>query len=48
LTKPQLHAHDIELRMLIEAIYLQYNYDFREYTGASQKRRVLHALREMD
>lgn len=34
--------------MLIEAIYLQYNYDFRDYTGASQKRRVLHALREMD
>ncbi|WP_426110510.1 CheR family methyltransferase [Massilia sp. PWRC2] len=33
--------------MLIEAVYLQYNYDFRDYTGASQKRRVLHALREM-
>jgi chemotaxis protein methyltransferase CheR len=46
--KPQLHATDIELRMLIEAVYLQYNYDFRDYTGASQKRRVLHALREMD
>jgi chemotaxis protein methyltransferase CheR len=46
--KTQLPAHDIELRMLIEAIYLQYNYDFRDYTGASQKRRVLHALREMD
>jgi chemotaxis protein methyltransferase CheR len=42
-----LHAIDIELRMLIEAVYLQYNYDFRDYTGASQKRRVLHALREM-
>ncbi len=46
--KPQLAAIDIELRMLIEAVYLQYNYDFRDYTGASQKRRVLHALREMD
>jgi chemotaxis protein methyltransferase CheR len=45
---PQLNAIDIELRMLIEAVYLQYNYDFRDYTGASQKRRVLHALREMD
>ncbi|MFC0135533.1 chemotaxis protein CheR [Massilia eurypsychrophila] len=33
--------------MLIEAVYLQYNYDFRDYTGASQKRRVLHALSEM-
>jgi chemotaxis protein methyltransferase CheR len=46
--KTPLHAVDIELRMLIEAVYLQYNYDFRDYTGASQKRRVLHALREMD
>src|SRR5689334_14408060 len=39
---------DIELRMLIEAVYLKYNYDFRDYTGASQKRRVLVALREME
>lgn len=39
---------DIELRMLVEAVYLKYNYDFRDYTGASQKRRVLVALREMD
>jgi chemotaxis protein methyltransferase CheR len=38
---------DIELRMLMEAIYLKYNYDFRDYTGASQKRRVLLALRQM-
>jgi hypothetical protein len=45
---PQLHPADIELRMLIEAVYLRYNYDFRDYTGASQKRRVLHALGEMD
>lgn len=39
---------DIELRMLIEAVYLKYNYDFRDYTGASQKRRVLVAMREME
>lgn len=45
--KQQLQAGDIELRMLIEAVYLQYNYDFRDYTGASQKRRVLHAVKEM-
>jgi len=38
---------DIELRMLVEAVYLKYNYDFRNYTGASQKRRVLVAMREM-
>jgi chemotaxis protein methyltransferase CheR len=39
---------DIELKMLMEAIYLKYSYDFRDYTGASQKRRVLHALQAMD
>ena len=33
--------------MLIEVVYLRYNYDFRDYTGASQKRRVLHAMKEM-
>jgi chemotaxis protein methyltransferase CheR len=38
---------DIEIRMLVEAVYLKYNYDFRDYTGASQKRRLLVALREM-
>ncbi len=31
---------EIELRLLIEAIYLRYSYDFRDYTGASLKRRV--------
>jgi chemotaxis protein methyltransferase CheR len=34
---------DLELRLLMEAIYARYNHDFREYAGASQKRRVLHA-----
>jgi chemotaxis protein methyltransferase CheR len=38
----------IELRLLMEAIYLKYSYDFRDYAGASQKRRVLHALQQMD
>jgi chemotaxis protein methyltransferase CheR len=38
----------IELRLLMEAIYLKYSYDFRDYSGASQKRRVLHALHQMD
>ncbi|WP_051109956.1 CheR family methyltransferase [Massilia niastensis] len=33
--------------MLVEAVYLKYNYDFRDYTGASQKRRVVAAMREM-
>jgi chemotaxis protein methyltransferase CheR len=39
---------EIELRLLMEAIYLKYSYDFRDYTGASQKRRVLHALLQLD
>ncbi|CAN7624455.1 protein-glutamate O-methyltransferase CheR [Pseudoduganella sp. LjRoot289] len=38
---------DIELAMLMEAIYRKYSYDFRDYTGASQKRRVLHAMGQM-
>ena len=38
----------IELRLLMEAIYLKYSYDFRDYTLASQKRRVQHALHQLD
>ena len=33
-----------ELTLLMEAIYLQYSYDFRNYSGASQKRRLLQAM----
>lgn len=48
-TKPKLpDDFDIELKMLMEAVYLKYNYDFRDYTGASQKRRILVAMREME
>ena len=47
LTNPP-DAFDIELKMLVEAVYLKYNYDFRDYTGASQKRRILVAMREME
>ena len=39
---------DIEIRLLIEAIYLKYSYDFRDYAGASVKRRVQHALTQME
>ncbi|MBA1293132.1 protein-glutamate O-methyltransferase CheR [Pseudomonas lurida] len=41
-------SSDIELRLLIEAIYLKYSYDFRDYSGASVKRRVAHAMRQFD
>jgi chemotaxis protein methyltransferase CheR len=43
-----LSTSDIELRLLIEAIYLRYSYDFRDYAEASQARRVLHAMVQMD
>lgn len=35
---------DTELNALMEAIYLQYSHDFRNYSGASQKRRILQAM----
>lgn len=34
---------DIELRLLIDAIYLKYHYDFRGYAAASLKRRLTTA-----
>ena len=40
-------AQAIELKLLIEAIYLRYSYDFRDYSQASLKRRVVLALRQM-
>ena len=38
---------DLEVRLLMEAIYARYNHDFREYSGASQKRRVLQAVEQL-
>jgi chemotaxis protein methyltransferase CheR len=37
-------AVEIEIRLLLEAIFLQYHYDFRGYAMASLKRRVAAAL----
>lgn len=36
----RLQGEEIELRLLIEAIYLKYQYDFRSYAQASLKRRL--------
>jgi len=44
----QTQAVDIELRLLIEAIYLRYSQDFRDYSVASLKRRVLHAQTQLN
>lgn len=35
---------DIELRLFVEAVYLKYHYDFREYAHASLRRRLTAAL----
>lgn len=35
---------NIELKLLLEAIFLRYGYDFRNYSKAHVKRRVLHRL----
>ena len=35
---------DIELQLLIDAIFLKYHYDFREYALASLKRRLRAAM----
>lgn len=38
---------DIEIRLLLEAIYQRFHYDFRDYSLASLKRRLAAALSEM-
>ncbi|HSW67822.1 MAG TPA: hypothetical protein VLH16_04515 [Bacteroidales bacterium] len=35
---------NIEIRLLLEAIYLKYGYDFRDYSAAHIKRRILHRM----
>lgn len=35
---------NIEIQLLLEAIHLKYGYDFRDYSRASVKRRILHRL----
>ena len=39
---------DIELALIVEAIYRKYHYDFRHYAEASLKRRLLAAMRRLD
>jgi chemotaxis protein methyltransferase CheR len=41
------HEADIEMRLLLEAVYAKYSHDFRDYSGASLKRRVQHALLQL-
>lgn len=37
-------VQNIEIRLLLEAIFLKYGYDFRKYGKAHVKRRILHRL----
>ncbi|WP_233607412.1 CheR family methyltransferase [Corallococcus sp. AB018] len=39
---------DIELRLLLEALYLKYHYDFRGYAESSLKRRLAQAAERLD
>jgi chemotaxis protein methyltransferase CheR len=40
----EVRDFEIERRLLVDAIYLKYHYDFRAYAGASMKRRLLAAM----
>lgn len=41
-------SEEIELRLLLEAIFLKYHYDFRGYAGASIKRRLRQAVEQLE
>jgi len=41
-------VNDIELKLLVEAIYHTYHYDFRRYARASLRRRLAAAMRRFD
>ncbi|MDR4478961.1 MAG: CheR family methyltransferase [Nitrospira sp.] len=43
----EVKADEIELQLFLEAIYRRYHYDFREYSRASIKRRLLLARERM-
>ena len=38
----EVSVEDIEIRLLLEAIYQMYGYDFRSYSRASMRRRIMH------
>ncbi|NIE62886.1 CheR family methyltransferase [Burkholderia sp. Ax-1719] len=44
--RPALSVFDIELRLLLEAIYLRYQHDFRHYSLPSLRRRLEEARRD--
>ncbi|OZI64189.1 CheR family methyltransferase [Bordetella genomosp. 1] len=46
--QPKVRTADIEQRLLIDAIYHRYHYDFRGYAQASLKRRLQSALLQFE
>ncbi len=44
LGEDDLDRQDVEIGLLLEAIYQMYGYDFRSYSKASMKRRIQHRL----
>jgi chemotaxis protein methyltransferase CheR len=43
-TDPAQALFDVELRLLLEAVYLRYQYDFRHYAPSSLRRRVRQGM----
>lgn len=46
-THPTEKVEDIEIRLLLEALYITYHYDFRNYSMASIKRRLRQAREQL-
>ncbi len=44
ITDEDVAIEDIEIDLLLEAIFQRYGYDFRSYTKASIRRRIMHRL----
>ncbi len=44
--KEEANIENIELELLLQAVFLQYGYDFRNYSRAHVKRRVKHRLKQ--
>jgi chemotaxis protein methyltransferase CheR len=47
-TPPTEKIEDIEIRLLLEALYSRYHYDFRNYAMASIKRRLRQARNQLE
>ncbi|MBN2259058.1 MAG: protein-glutamate O-methyltransferase CheR [Clostridiales bacterium] len=45
MNKELLEIEDIEIKLLLDAIYLKYGYDFENYTQSHIKRRILRRVR---